>query len=233
MIATEKRTQVDTEKEIRDYNEYLTTVDREEVQNSAPIKGVQNFKTDYKDSRLKQLYRRYDEHKTKTKTKRQQRVAPAPSDFEKVLEDNKTYEEPNREVLLFGAPRTKTSVQSVISTRTKFALISSISVMVLLGVLAIYNIFAVNSAANSVDSLSSEIKSESIRIEQIENRIDDLTDTQTVLELAGEAGFALPEEADVVTIDLYEPMEVNTYPESGGTNWFDSVCNFLSKIFGG
>ncbi len=118
-----------------------------------------------------------------------------------------------------------------ISFRTKLFLATSIAITALLLFLAIYNIFRINQVSSSIDLLQNNITTETTIYESIRNDIANLKDVSNIENELQSMGYSEIANADMTYIELPEASEVTVL--TGSTNWFDSVCNFISSIFGG
>ena len=112
-------------------------------------------------------------------------------------------------------------------------------VSVLLLFLCVYNIFVINGMSDSISYLQGEVVSyqqELIQSEGVYQENSDLSNIGNSL-----AGYVPMEKFDETTSseDLGNKIVTVSVPESaevielqGETNWFDSICNFLSRVFG-
>ena len=120
------------------------------------------------------------------------------------------------------------AVSHSVSFRMGLALTTTAIVAVLLAFLCIYNIFVINGISNNISYLQEEVTSsryELVESEGIYNRLTDKNNIQSELK-----GMGYGDISSIVTVTLPEKAEVVELQAE--TNWFDSVCNFLSHIFG-
>ena len=81
----------------------------------------------------------------------------------------------------------------------------------------------------SIDNLNNQITVTDFNIDKAVKNLQELDEDSTSTEIANELG--LEQNAETFTVDLYERKDVvSLKPVS---NWFDKLCNFLAKLFGG
>ena len=182
----------------------------EEIENvSALDKQVEKFDTNISADKLQKLYEEYDK---------------ITIDEEKI--------------------KSFTQVKAnVVSKAMPFRLVLGITttaiVSVLLLFLCVYNIFVINGMSDSISYLQGEVVSyqqELVQSEGVYKQNSDLSNIGNSLE-----GYVPMEKVDESTSseDLGNKIVTVSVPESaevielqGETNWFDSICNFLSRVFG-
>lgn len=115
------------------------------------------------------------------------------------------------------------AIANNISFRMVLGVTTTAIVTILLAFLCIYNIFVINGMSGSIDYLQEEVVACQETLVRVEGVYNDLTD------MSGLDGYT----------DMTSSIEAVNVPEGqvvielqGETNWFDSVCNFLSRVFG-
>lgn len=131
------------------------------------------------------------------------------------------------------------AVSKAMPFRLVLGITTTAIVSLLLLFLCIYNIFVINGMSDSISYLQGEVVSyqqELIQSEGVYQENSDLSNIGNSL-----AGYVPMEKFDETTSseDLGNKIVTVSVPESaevielqGETNWFDSICNFLSRVFG-
>ena len=118
-----------------------------------------------------------------------------------------------------------------LSFRTKLYMGFAISVTALLLFLAIFNIIRINAVSGSIQLLESNIATETSIYNSLQNDVDSLNDLSGITAELGNLGYYEMTNDDMIQVDISNETPVVAL--EGSTNWFDSVCNFISSIFGG
>jgi len=103
-------------------------------------------------------------------------------------------------------------------------------ITVLLAALCIYNIFVINGFDNSIKYLQEEVIAYEQTLVQSEGIYRELTDASNIKKELSDMGYSQVASSNIVTVSVGEKAEVVEL--QGDTNWFDSVCNFIGRIFG-
>ena len=131
------------------------------------------------------------------------------------------------------------AVSKAMPFRLVLGITTTAIVSLLLLFLCVYNIFVINGMSDSISYLQGEVVSyqqELIQSEGVYQENSDLSNIGNSL-----AGYVPMEKFDETTSseDLGNKIVTVSVPESaevielqGETNWFDSICNFLSRVFG-
>ena len=122
------------------------------------------------------------------------------------------------------------AVSSAIPFRLVLGVATTAVVAVLLMFLCVYNIFVINGMNSSIDYLQEEVISYQESLVQSEGVYNQLTDVSNIKNELKEMGYSDIASSNIVTVSVPESAEVIEL--QGETNWFDSLCNFLSQIFG-
>ena len=121
--------------------------------------------------------------------------------------------------------------QEKASFRAKLFMVGSIAITALLLFLAVYNIFRINAVNSSISLLESNIATETTIYNSLQNDVDSMNDTSDIMAELGSNGYFEVTDSDIVYVEVSNTTPVENL--KGSTNWFDSVCNFVSSIFGG
>ena len=122
-------------------------------------------------------------------------------------------------------------VDEKLSFRTKLYMSLAISVTALLLFLAIFNIFRINAVSSSIQILENNIATETTIFNSLQNDVDGMNDLSNINAELDNLGYYEMNSDDMIQVDISNATPVVTV--EGSTNWFDSVCNFISSIFGG
>ena len=182
----------------------------EEIENvSALDKQVEKFDTNISADKLQKLYEEYD----------------------KITIDEE-------KIKSFTQVKAN-AVSKAMPFRLVLGITTTAIVSVLLLFLCVYNIFVINGMSDSISYLQGEVVSyqqELVQSEGVYKQNSDLSNIGNSLE-----GYVPMEKVDESTSseDLGNKIVTVSVPESaevielqGETNWFDSICNFLSRVFG-
>jgi len=150
------------------------------------------------------------------------------NDFDKILEvsNNRQIDE---ETVSVSSSTKKQQVKLKVRPQGKLILILISVVIILLSSLSIYNAVKINKLNNEIQTVSNDITIQDLNIDKAIKNLDKLTADATSPETAQNLG--LVEATTSTEVSLYERKPVKT--ASSVTNWFNSLCNFLSKLFGG
>ena len=142
------------------------------------------------------------------------------------LEIEKEEIEPN----IVSSERNENKVKSVniVSIKDKLAIGVCSSILVFLSILLIYNFVLINgiNAEISADSLYLQEQNEQIYV--LNQNLTDVVNSYS--KTAEGMGFSLSEN-NVVVLEQFNLGQAVTYSQQ--SNWFDSICEFISNIFGG
>ena len=122
------------------------------------------------------------------------------------------------------------AVSTKVPFRVVLAMTTTIVVTLLLIFLCVYNIFVINGMTNNISYLQEEVASAEYDLTQAQGLYDNLTSTENIQKELAEMGYSEMTSSNVVAVSVPESVEVHEL--QGQTNWFDAICNFLSRIFG-
>ncbi len=116
-----------------------------------------------------------------------------------------------------------------LSGKAKVALIAYVAIVTVLAVMVVVIGLTVSNINARSASLESEIALKSSQLADIRADISELTDFDTIASAAEKNGM---EKIDsVIEVELVPTVTPTEY--EGRTNWFDKVCDFISKVIGG
>lgn len=114
----------------------------------------------------------------------------------------------------------------------KAALIMTTSIIItlLLAFLCIYNIAVINGMSNGIDYLQEEVTRYEYSLAEAQTLYENLTSEENIQSELINMGYGDITSSNIVAIDVADSVEVQDLQAE--TNWFDAVCNFISRIFG-
>ena len=114
----------------------------------------------------------------------------------------------------------------------KVALVMTTSVIValLLAFLCIYNITVINGMTTSIDYLQEEVTQYEYALSDAQALYNNLTSEENIQNELVNMGYGSITSSNIEAIDVANSVEVQDLQAE--TNWFDAVCNFISRIFG-
>ena len=230
----ESNAQSDFEESISDANddetnmfEYKSQKDNSSsVQENKTLQKETDAFVNYNFNNLNKVYKKYDVVKTYVpKTPKQQRQN---KEFETYVKQHDEYV-PEQETFVVERKTEKPKYQ--LKPKAKAWLVSIIIIFAMLGGLSIYNAVHISNLSKQAQQTSISISTVSKKIDQAIDEIADLTDEQNVLDKADEMGLEEVPEGNKVTIELNQKNEIKEYKSQ--TNFFDKICNFFRRLFGG
>lgn len=186
----------------------------DEQNNTLIGKGLNSSaKKDSMSSQLKKFDNSYDYKKVQSLFSEYDKVTVADTDIEN-----------------FTLIKTNAVTESAVAFKTKLFIVSAISTVALLLFLAIYNIFVINSMSNGIKLLQDSVVSNQHSLYEIIETYEKLPDEETFKAKLRAEGYKEDSDANV-QLDLPDTVKYNEL--WGSTNWFDSLCNFISSLFNG
>ncbi|MCK9574923.1 MAG: hypothetical protein WCX32_03540 [Clostridia bacterium] len=191
------------------------------------------FDNNYSAISLQDIFDKYSMHSNSTveeveQEKKSQRDYTTLMQVNEVLpeQQNKNEERIDQQKDIFIKNK---NIQPALNFRGKLLIAVYSLVMILMGALMINNAVIINSVSADIQSLSSSITEEEISISDIKRVYDTLNKADNLTERAYHADMT-PVENSVLINLLPVANNISTQLQ---TNWFDSVCNYLSGLFGG
>lgn len=182
------------------------------------------FKFGQKPKKEKRKFESFEIVKTYTPKEKKQKN----DDFDKILEvsnENLTTEE----TLSVSSKTISQKAEYKLRPQGKLILIVISIIIILLSSLTIYNASQIGKLNDSINNLNNEITIQDLNIDKAVKNLQILNDEaksdDQILNLE------LEKATEVIEIELYTRQQKPTANKV--SNWFDSICNFFSKIFGG
>lgn len=122
------------------------------------------------------------------------------------------------------------AVSRAIPFRVALTMSTVLLVTVLMVFLCIYNIFVINNMSKSITYLQEEVVSAEYDLTQSKGLYDKLTSTENIQKELSDMGYTDIDSSNIVAVSVPEKVEVAQL--QGQTNWFDAICNFISRILG-
>ena len=122
------------------------------------------------------------------------------------------------------------AVSRQVPFRVALVMTTTIIVTLLLAFLCIYNVFVINGMSSNINYLQEEVATYEYDLVQAKGIYENLTNTSNIQAELSEMGFEGIASSNIVAVNVADQVEVIEL--QGETNWFDSVCNFVSRIFG-
>lgn len=82
---------------------------------------------------------------------------------------------------------------------------------------------------SGINYLQEEVTAYEYSLVQAEGLYDNLTNTHNIQRELDEMGFS-DSSSNIVTVNVADKANITNL--QGETNWFDAICNFLSRLFG-
>lgn len=150
------------------------------------------------------------------------------NEFDKILEvsNNQTVDE---ETISVSSSTKKQQVKLKVRPQGKLLLIVISVIIILLSSLTIYNGVKISKLNRGIDNLNNQITVEDLKIDKAIKNLEKLnedakSDDQKIK-------LELDKATDVQEVTLYERKTKNEVKSV--SNWFDKLCNFIAKMFGG
>lgn len=213
------------ESETDDTNLFMPQEIAKEEENKTIKKETEAF-VNYNYNNLNKVYKKYDVVKTYVPKKQEKQKQN--KDFEKFVTEQSTY---TTEKETFVVERKQEKQKFELKPKARAWLVSIIIIFAMLGGLAIYNAVNISNLNNQINQTTTSISNINNDIKQVVKNIDELTNEDNVLDKANELGLSEVAEENKVTIELNEKNEIVEYQSQ--TNFFDRICDFFRRLFGG
>jgi len=195
-----------------------------EISDEAKEQSRKFFKFGQKPKKEKRKFESFEIVKTYTPKEKKKKE----DDFNKILEVSNEMQT-SENTLSVSTSSSKQKVEYKVRPQGKLILIVIAVIIILLSSLTIYNAVTINNLNKNIDSLNNEITIQDLKIDKAVKNLqilnDDAKSNEQILELE------LEKATETTEVVLYtrqtKPMTTKV------SNWFDSICNFISKIFGG
>ena len=195
-----------------------------EISDEAKEQSRRFFKFGNKPKKEKRKFESFEIVKTFTPKEKKQKD----DEFNKILEVSNGMQTVEDSVSVSS----KTSPQKAqykVRPQGKLVLIVIAIIIILLSSLTIHNAITLNQLNNDINTINNEITVQDLKIDKAVKNLQILNEeaisNEQILELE------LEKATETTEVELYE-RQVKPVP-SKNSNWFDSLCDFISKIFGG
>lgn len=121
------------------------------------------------------------------------------------------------------------SVKPALNFTGRVIICAYASIMILLGGLMIANTVTINKMSSDISALNQNISEENYNITDVKKVYDVLNKADNLTDRATDSG--MEPSSDVKYVTMLSVLNGNA--PTAKTNWFDALCNFLSKTFGG
>ena len=205
-------------------------IDNTPKRESEVLKKETDAFVNYKFNNLNKVYKKVDVVQTYVPqtSKKTKEIAKPNKDFEKYINERSSYS-PEKETVIVEKVQEKPTFK--LKSKAKVWLVAILSIFVMLGGLAIYNGITIHNMNTQITETSTSIDNYNSEIKKVINSIDKLTDQDNILDAADELGLHEATEENKVTITLNQKNNVEDYKSQ--TNFFDKICNFFRRLFGG
>lgn len=122
------------------------------------------------------------------------------------------------------------AVSNKVPFRVALTMTTVVIVTLLLAFLCIYNIFVINGMSNNISYLQEEVATAEYDLTVSEGLYERLTSTENIKKELSGMGYSQMPSSNTVAVSVPDKVEVTEL--QGQTNWFDTICNFFSRIFG-
>jgi len=189
---------------------------------SPTLKKQANIFETYQTDKYEQVYNKYEVLQSYNPKKQDRNL----KEFEKIVNDSNSYQ-PTKET--FTVEKVKPKFQFKLKKRAKIFLVTCCAVLVMLGGLCVYNAVQINDLQTGINQTQQNIDETTGQIDKIIKDIGTLNDQ--LVEDANNSDFSLVTPENEITIELIPKNEVTT--QYTHTNFFDLICNFFRRLFGG
>lgn len=237
-IKTTLETKVETDVQKKDAKKIL--FDWADVEDENKISDISKerlteFSTAHETDKLKKIYDNYDlvSYVKDTGTKDEKLIEQSQKiekDFQKVAETATAPATARIEFQRLSTPKvaTKKDVKAKLNFRGKLMVFGYTAVMAVLGFLAIFNIVQINSLTTQNAQIQTQISQSESSLDELYNIYRNLNNENRISEIVDDRNMIKLESTTNSSIVLRDPKE---YTKE--SNWFDSLCNFFSSLFGG
>lgn len=193
------------------------------------------FSTAYESDKLKKLYDNYDlvsyvkDTGTTDKTLLQ-KSEKIESDFQQVAESASAPATTKIEFQRLSTPNlsAKKDKKTKLNFRGKLMIFAYSAVVAVLGFLAIFNIVQINNLNSQNAQIQAEITKSENSLNDLYNTYKELNNENRISEIVNDKNMIKLGSTSDSNITLRDPKE---YTKE--SNWFDSICDFFSSLFGG
>lgn len=175
--------------------------------------------SDYSTSKSKKDYEEYEIIQTYTPKKQKKQT-----EFNQFVDEQNSYSL-DKEIITYE----KVSPKLALNKSKKIFICICCAIAITMGVLSITNASNINNLNYSNLSKTQEIANLGQEITKIDQVIQGMTSEEAVDKKAEENGMTPVQ--NTTQIELIQKQQITKH--QGKTNFFDKICNFFSKLFGG
>ena len=216
---------IDNEVETYSDNEFFEKENEEfTISEEAKKQSRKFFKFGSKPKKEKRKFESFEIVKTytpKDETKKS-------NEFDKILEISNDFST-TEETISVSKENKNQKVKLKLRPQGKLVLICVSCIIILLSSLTIFNAVTINNLNRNIENLNNQITIQDLNIDKAIKNLDKLKVDATSNEQA--IKLELEKTTNTTEVELYTRQEIQTSTKP--TNWFDKLCNFISKIFGG
>lgn len=239
-MSTELKTLTQTEVETQKKDAKKILFDWADVEDEKEISDVskaqlKEFSTSHETEKLKNIYDNYDlvdfvkETGTTDKevVEKQKQVE---QEFAQVATAVTTPTTAKIEFQKLSTPKVsaRKNAKAKLNFRGKLMLIGYSAVVAVMGFLAIFNIVQINNINAENAQIEAQISQKENSLNELFNTYKELNNENKISEIATNKNMTKIESSSTTNITLRDPKQ---YTKE--SNWFDSICNFFSSLFGG
>ena len=216
-------TEIDNAEEIQE-NVEIPEEEAFEISDEAKEQSRKFFKFGSKKKKDNRKFESFEIVKTYTPKEKPKKD----NEFDKILEVSNNLQT-TEETISVKNKQTNQKVQVKMRPQGKLILAVISIIIILLSSLCIYNAVNINNLNRDINNLNNEITVQDFNVDKAIKNLQNLTDDAKSDEQA--LKLELEKATDTHEVTLYIRQESSSVKEV--SNWFDKLCNFLSKILGG
>lgn len=183
----------------------------------------------YSTNNLSRTYKTYDVIQTYVPQKKEKQSAS--KEFETFVTEQSSFS-PERETIVVEKIEQKQKPTYKLNSKAKVWLVAIVAIFVMLGGLAIYNAVHISDLQNSIQTTQTDIKDANDALKKATKTLDKITNQDNVMDKAtDDQQMHEATDAEKVTIELEPKNQIEDY--QGQSNFFDEICDFVRKLFGG
>lgn len=239
-MSTEIKTETEVELETQKKDAKKILFDWAEVESEKEISEVSKaqldkFSTSHETEKLKKLYDNYDlvdyvKETGTTDEKLVQKQKQVEQEFAQVAQAVTTPATAKIEFQKLSTPKVKAkkNAKAKLNFRGKLMIVGYSAVVAVMGFLAVFNIVQINNMNSQNAQIEAQISQKESSLNELFNTYKELNNENRISEIVQNKNMTKIESVGTTGITLRDPKQ---YTKE--SNWFDSVCNFFSSLFGG
>lgn len=234
----EKETQVEIATQKQEAKKILfdwADVEDENILSDVSKEQLNKFSTSHETEALKKLYDNYDlvdfvKDTGTTDEKLVEKQKQVEQEFAQVAQTVTAPSTAKIEFQKLSTPKVKAKKNSKakLNFRGKLMIIGYSAVVAVMGFLAIFNIVQINNISDRNAQIEAQISQKESSLDELFTTYKELNNESRISEIVETKNMTKIESTSTTNIALRDSKE---YTKE--SNWFDSVCNFFSSLFGG